>query len=100
MAGGLRGLAHAAKSCVGGLSQVWKFVAVANSRHACPGCAPLSNGAAAGTWRGKRTRRVYTEGILLWVWPGCRSKVFLWADLTQPGGEVHWSKPVRAKSKG
>ena len=26
---------------------------------------------------GKRTRRVYTEGILLWVWPGCRSKVFL-----------------------
>ena len=39
---------------------------------------------------GKRTRRVYTEGILLWVWPGCCSKVFLWADLTQPGGEVHW----------
>ena len=61
-------------------------VAVANARHACPGCAPLTNGAAAGTWRGKRTREVYTEGI--------------WADLTQPGGEVHWSKPVRAKSKG
>ena len=49
---------------------------------------------------GKRTRGVYTEGILSWVWPGCCSKVFLWADLTQPGGEVHWSKPVRAKSKG
>ena len=49
---------------------------------------------------GERTRGVYTEGILLWVWPGCCSKVFLWADLTQPGGEVHWSKPVRAKSKG
>ena len=45
-------------------------------------------------------RRVYTEGILLWVWPGCCSKVFLWVDLTQSGGEVHWSKPVRAKSKG
>ena len=45
-------------------------------------------------------RGVYTEGILLWVWPGCCSKVFLWADLIQPGGEVHWSKPVRAKSKG
>ena len=75
-------------------------MAVANARHACPGCALLTDGAAAGTWRGKRTRRVYTEGILLWVWPEYCSKVFLWADLTQPGGEVHWSKPVRAKSKG
>ena len=28
-------------------------VAVANARHACPGCAPLTNGAAAGTWRGE-----------------------------------------------
>ena len=45
--------------------------------HACPGCAPLTDGAAAGTWRGKRTRRVYTDGILLWLWPGCCSKVFL-----------------------
>ena len=75
-------------------------VACPKRRHACPGCAPLTDGAAAGTWRGKRTHGVYTEGILLWVWPGCCSKVFLWADLTQPGGEVHWSKPVRAKSKG
>ena len=31
---------------------------------------------------GKRTRRVYTEGILQWLWPGCCSKVFLWAELT------------------
>ena len=28
-------------------------VVVANARHACPGCAPLTNGAAAGTWRGE-----------------------------------------------
>ena len=28
-------------------------VAVANARHACPGCAPLTDGAAAGTWRGE-----------------------------------------------
>ena len=28
-------------------------VAVANARHAFPGCAPLTNGAAAGTWRGE-----------------------------------------------
>ena len=64
------------------------------------GVPPLTDGAAAGTWRGKRTRRVYTEGILLWVCPGCCSKVFLWADLTQPGGEVRCLKSVRGKSKG
>ena len=27
-------------------------------------------------------------------------QVSLWVDLTQPGGEVEWSKPVRGKSKG
>ena len=76
-------------------------VACLKRRDPSPGRGPpLTDGAAAGTWRGKRTRRVYTEGILLWLWPGCCSKVFQWADLTQPGGEVHWSKPVRATSKG
>ena len=35
---------------------------------------------------GGNGRVVYTEGILLWVWPGSCSKVFLWADLPQPGG--------------
>ena len=93
---GLRGLAHAAKSS----HKSGSVVAVANARHASPGCAPLTDGAGAGTWRGKRTRRVYTDGVLQWLRPGCCSKVFLWADLTQPGGEVHWSNPVRAKSKG
>ena len=28
-------------------------VAVANAWHTCPGCAPLTDGAAAGTWRGE-----------------------------------------------
>ena len=28
-------------------------VACPKRRHACPGCAPLTDGAAAGTWRGK-----------------------------------------------
>ena len=28
-------------------------VAVANARHACPGCAPLTDGAAAYTWMGE-----------------------------------------------
>ena len=28
-------------------------VAVANARHACPGCTPIADGAAAGTWRGE-----------------------------------------------
>ena len=27
------------------------------------GVAPLTDGAAAGTWRGKRTHQVYTEGM-------------------------------------
>ena len=76
------------------------LVACSKRRHASPGCAPLTDGAAAAPGGGKRTRQVYTEGILLWLWPGCCSKVFLWADLTQPGGEVHWPKIVRAKSKG
>ena len=75
-------------------------VACPKRRHASPGCAPLTEGAAADTWRGKRTLWVYIEGILLWLCPVCCSKVFLWADLTQPGGEFHWSKLVRAKSKG
>ena len=86
---GLRGLAHAAKSCVGGLSQVCKC---------CGGCKCPAR--VFGVCPPSRTRRVYTHGVLLWLWPGCCSKVFLWADLTQPGGEFHWSKPVRAKSKG
>ena len=28
-------------------------VAVTNARHECPGCALLTDGAAAGTWRGE-----------------------------------------------
>ena len=76
-------------------------VACPKRRHASPGCAPPSRTAAPlAPGGGKQMRRVYTKGILLWAWPGCCTKVFLWADLTQPGGEVHWSKPVRAKSKG
>ena len=76
-------------------------VACPKRRHACPGCAPPSRTAPPpALGGGKRTHGVYTEGIFLWVWLGCCSKVFLWADLTQPGGEVHWSKTVRAKSKG
>ena len=32
------------------LEVLWRF---ANARHACSGCAPLTDGAAAGTWRGE-----------------------------------------------
>ena len=48
--------------------------AVANAQHACPGCAPFTNGASTGTWRGKRTRGAYTEGILLWDFPDVAPK--------------------------
>ena len=30
-------------------------MAVANARPASPGCAPITDGAAAGTWRGETT---------------------------------------------
>ena len=46
---GLRGLAHAAKSS----HKSGSVVEVANARHASPGCAPLTDGAAAGTYRGE-----------------------------------------------
>ena len=39
-------------------------VAVANARHACPGCAPLTDGAAAGTWRGETGATGLLEGDL------------------------------------
>ena len=40
-------LAHAASHKSGSV------VAVANAQHACPGCSPLMDGAAAGTWSGE-----------------------------------------------
>src|SRR3954462_7140727 len=44
------------------------------------GGPPSTTAPAPAPRGGKRPRRVYTEGILLWVWPACCSKVFLWAD--------------------
>ena len=61
---------------------------------------PLTEGAVAGTWRGETDASVLHGVDVAMFWPGYYSRVFLWADLTQPGGEVHWSKPVRGKSKG
>ena len=62
--------------------------------------APLTDGAAAGTWRGETTASGL-HGVdlavgLVWM----LLLGVLWADLTRSGGEVHWSKPIRAKSKG
>ena len=37
-------------------------VAVANARHACPGVPPLTDGAAAGTWRGETDASGLHEG--------------------------------------
>ena len=54
VAGGLRGLAPAAKSCVGGLSQVWKCCGgCKRPAHVSGVCPPLTAAAAAGTWRGE-----------------------------------------------
>ena len=76
------------------------MLAVENARHACPGCAPLMDGTAAGTWSGETDASGLHGGDLAVRLARMLLRVFLWADLTQPGGEVHWSKPVRAKSKG
>ena len=75
-------------------------VAVANARHACPGCAPLTDGAAAGTWRGETDASGLHEGDLAVGLAQLLLQNVPMAGLTQPGGEVRWSKPVRAKSKG
>src|SRR3954467_13732325 len=100
VAGGLRGLACRKilrRRPLTRLEVLWRF-ATPDTR--VRGVPPSRTAPPPAPGGGKRTRGVYGEGILLWVWPGCCSKVFLWADLTQPGGEVHWSKPVCAKSKG
>ena len=64
------------------------------------GVPPLTAAAAAGTWRGETDAWGLHGGDLAVD----LSRMFLQAVpmgcLTQPGGEVHWSKPVRAKSKG
>ena len=75
-------------------------VACPKRRHACPGCAPLTDGAAAGTWRGETDASDLHGGDLAVGVARLLPKVFRWADQTQPGGEVRWSNPVRAKSKG
>ena len=64
------------------------------------GVPPLTAAAAAGTWRGE-TDASGLHGVdvavgLAWM----LLPVSLRAELTQPGGEVHYSKPVRGKSKG
>ena len=100
VAGGLRGLACRQilrRRPLTSLEVLWRLQTPGPRLRGVP---PLNDDAAAGTWRGKRTRRVYTDGVLLWLWPGCCSEVILWDDLTQPDGVFHWSKPVRAKSKG
>ena len=86
VAGGLRGLACRQilrRRPLTSLEVLWRVQTPGTRLRGVP---PLTDGAAANTWRGKRKRRVYTEMILQWVWPGCCSKVFLWADLTQPDG--------------
>src|SRR3954462_10538410 len=100
VAGGLRGLACRQilrRRPLTSLEVLWRLQTPGTRVRGVP---PSRTAPPPAPGRGKRTRGVYAEGILLWVWHGCCSKVFLWVDLTQLGGEVHWSKPVRAKSKG
>ena len=100
MAGGLRGLACRQilrRRPLTSLEVLWRLQTPGMRVRGVP---PLTDGAATGTWRGETDAWGYTEGILLWVWPGCCSKVFLWADLTQPGGEGPLVKARPCKVKG
>ena len=61
---------------------------------------PLTNGAAAGTERGETDASSLHKvdvavGLARMFLPGVPT-----GDLTRPGAEVHWPKPVRGKSKG
>ena len=100
VAGGLRGLACRQILRRRPLTSLEVFTRLQTPDMRVQGVPPSRTALPPAPGGGKRTRGAYTEGILLWDFPGCCSKVFLWADLTQPGGEVHWSKLVRAKSKG
>ena len=62
--------------------------------------APLTEGAAAGTWRGETDASGLhggdvAVGLARMLLPGVPM-----GRIDTTGGEVHWSKPVRAKSKG
>ena len=61
--GGLRGVAMPLEHPTGPSYISYGVVACPKRRHASPGCGPLTDGAAAGTWRGKRTCQVYMEGM-------------------------------------
>ena len=79
------------------LEVLWRFQTPGTRLRGVP---PLTDGVAAGTWRGETDASGLHGGDLAVGLARILLKVFLWADLTQPGGEVPWSKPVRAKSKG
>ena len=61
-------------------------VACPKRRHASPGCAPLTDGAAADTWRGETDASGLHRGDLAVGLARMLLKMFLWTDLPQPGG--------------
>ena len=100
MAGGLRGLACRQilrRRPLTSLEVLWRLQTPSTRVWGVP---PLTNGAAADTWRGETDASGLHEGDLAVALARMLLQSVLWADLTQPGGELHWSKPVRAKSKG
>ena len=64
------------------------------------GLAPLTDGATGGTWSGETDASGLHGGDLAVGLARLLLQSVPMGCLTQPGGEVRWSKPVRAKSKG
>ena len=100
VAGGLRGLAYRQilrRRPLTSLEVLWRLQTPGTRLRGVP---PLTDGAAAGTWRGETDAWCLHGGDLAVGLARMLLQSVPMADPTQPGGEVHWSKPVRAKSKG
>ena len=89
MAGGLRGVAYRKILRRRPLTSLEVLSRLQTPGTRVRGVPPLTDGAAAGTWRGETDALGLHGGDLAVGLARMLLPSFLWADLTQPGGEVH-----------